>query len=559
MTKMLIFIKYCSKFFPVSIFIMMLLLSSSFFRSFSLTDAFFGTISIVLFSLARENFTRKTGILIIVYDCILGLIFFLTTVIQVYYLIHRRVFEMNDLSLICDSGVFEFYEFIGDPAQLLALASGLAALLIFAANEYFFLRKFGTAKTGAGIKPWLLPCIGILFLIPVLLKGGLIGVRYPRQLGKEYLLGIYNAEKYARDFARGRKNAESRLKQGGFRRISPAEPVTCILVIGESATSDVMNCYGFPVRNTPFLSGEVRLEDRGKMILMKRCYALDNLTTWVFHQMLSNSDYSNQLKIDRSILIFDLCRYFGINSYMVSNQVAVGTSITNLETAADHAFFPYEHRLKNSAMLDKITPPDEIILPEFTDVLDHLTPQSSNLIMLHLFGSHYPYRNRLPAGYSTALKKGAFSMKEYEYYQTIEYTDRLLLKICQLADEKLKGPYVVCYVSDHGEDPTGKLMRGSRTLKGNLRSFFTVPCAFFLSRQFCRLYPEKISNLERNSGKPFINEHIFEALADIFGITLPVPEISVPEKNIFSAQYSQTLDGVKILNYNFPLRSFIRE
>ena len=325
-----VMIKYCSKFFPAAVFIIMLLASCFFFQTFPLTDVFFGIVSIVLFSLARENFTRRTGILIIAYDCILGLIIFLTTVIQVYYLIHRRVFEMNDLSLICDSGVFEFYEFIGDPAQLLALASGLAALLIFAANEYFFLRKYGTAKTGAGIKTWLLPCISILFLIPVLLKGGLIGVRYPRQLGKEYLLGIYSAEIYARDFARGRKNAESRLKQGGFRRITPAEPVTCILVIGESATSEVMNCYGFPVRNTPFLSGEVRLEDWGKMILMKRCYALDNLTTWVFHQMLSNSDYSNQLKIDRSILIFDLCRYFGINSYMVSNQVAVGTSITNL-------------------------------------------------------------------------------------------------------------------------------------------------------------------------------------------------------------------------------------
>ena len=138
MKKMLIFIKYCSKFFPVSIFIIMLLLSSFFFRSFSLTDAFFGMISIVLFSLAREKFTRKTGILIIAYDCILGVVIFLTTVIQVYYIIHRRDFEMNDLSLICDSGVFEFYEFIGDPAQLLTLASGLAALLIFTANEYFF-------------------------------------------------------------------------------------------------------------------------------------------------------------------------------------------------------------------------------------------------------------------------------------------------------------------------------------------------------------------------------------------------------------------------------------
>ena len=38
---------------------------------------------------------------------------------------------MNDPSLICDSGIFEFYEFTGDPAQLLNLASGLAALLFF--------------------------------------------------------------------------------------------------------------------------------------------------------------------------------------------------------------------------------------------------------------------------------------------------------------------------------------------------------------------------------------------------------------------------------------------
>ena len=556
MSKTKIIIRYCFKFFPAGLFIVMFLLSCFFFKSFSLTDAFFGTVSVVLFCVIREKFSRY----IYIYNCIFGSVIFLTTILYMYYIIHRRIFEMNDLSLICDSGVSEFFEFIRDPVQLLILVIGLVVLLIYAANEIFFLRKYAAVKTRTRLNHRIQFCISIFFMIPVLLKGNLIGIRFPRQLGKEYFLGIYNAEIYARDFAKGRKNAESRLKRGDFQRISPAEPVTCILVIGESATSDVMNCYGFPVRNTPFLSGEVCLiGDRGKLILLERCYALDNLTTWVFHQMLSNSDYSNQLKIDRSILIFDLCRYFGINSYMVSNQVAVGTSITNLETAADHAFFPYEHRLKNSAMLDKTTPPDEIILPAYTDILDHLKPQSSNLIMLHLFGSHYPYRNRLPAGYSTALKKGTYSMKEYKYFQTIEYTDRLLLKICQTADEKLKGPYVVCYVSDHGEDPTGNRMRGSRTLQGNIRSFFTVPCAFFLSRQFCRLYPEKLLNLERNSGKPFINEHIFEALADIFGIVLPVPEISVPEKNIFSAQYSQTLDQVKILNYNYPLQLMITE
>ena len=475
-------------------------------------------------------------------------------------MIHKKIFEMNDLSLVCDTGIFEFFEFISDPVQMLILATGLAVLLIYAANEFFYLRKYAAVKTGTNINHSILATISILFLIPVLLKGNIIGIRFPRQLGKEYFQGIYNAKIYARDFAKGRKNAEMRLKRGDFQQTSRAKPVTCILVVGESASAEAMNCYGFPDRNTPFLSGDIQLSNNhGKLILIKRCYALDNLTAGIFHQMLSNSDYMNQLKIDQSILIFDLCRYFGIKSYMISNQVAVGTSIANLETAADHAFFPYENRLKNSALLDKTTPPDEIILPAFSDILVHLDQKSSNLIVLHLFGSHFPFKNRLPKNFSTKLKKGTYSIRQYEYLQTIEYTDRLLQKICRIAEEKLKAPYVICYVSDHGEDPSGNILRGSRTLSGNIPAFFAVPCAFFLSRHFCNLYPEKISNLENNRGKPFINEHIFDALADIFNIMLPSPGISTSEKNIFSAQYRQTLDQVKILNYNYPLRSMIKE
>lgn len=566
-------------FFPMLTFGLILLASWHFYGSFPLLDLIFGGSSILLFCLIRGIFPYKY--LLYLYDSIIAFALFFTTVVSLYYTYHKKKYELFDLAVICDSGVNELLEFISEPISLLILITGLTVLLVYIVLEYCFYRQYSSffhlflysTAGGKNIfskyffpmqnKKWKIFHIFIsmifLLLCPSLLKGSLIGFRFPRQTAKEYIDLLIQKRNYKKEFQTGRKNATALLQQTHILQKKADKGIACILIVGESATSDAMHCYGYPVKTTPFLSRMISCKNRQeKTILMKKCYALDNLTTKVFHQMLSNSDCINLLGINKSILIFDICRHFGIKSYSISNQVADGTSIAELEAAADFSFFPNK-RIRNSGLLDKITPPDEIILPEFSNILERLEQDLNNLVILHLFGSHFPYKNRLPENFSASFPKGDLSKKEFEYMKTIEYTDRLLENIFQLVNNKIKTPFVICYVSDHGEDPTGKINRGSRTLQGNTAAFFKVPCIFFFSRDFCKLYPEKVKNLKRNSCKPFINEHIFDALMEIFNISTSNRFITSPEKNIFSPEYKQDLSKVRILDYTYPIKLILEK
>ena len=129
--------------------------------------------------------------------------------------------------------------------------------------------------------------------------------------------------------------------------------------------------------------------------------------------------------------------------------------------------------------------------------------------------------------------------------------------LVSFAEKELTTPFVVCYVSDHGEDATRKINRGSRTLKNNISAFFTIPCGFYFSKDFCKYYPQKIHFLRTNKDKPFVNEHIFDALIDLLNVETADKQITVPYKNIFSPEYFQSMMPLKILDYVYPLQTII--
>ena len=476
-----------------------------------------------------------------------------------YVFTHGKTYELMDISLICDTGINELFEFINQKICWLIFIAGLAVVTLYAIQEIFFLKCSFPSRKSQNKILYIQMAASFLLLISSLLTGNLIGTRFLRQTAKEYFSLLYRGKIYEKEYYEGRKNAIPLLAKSNCKPMKNKQSVTGILIIGESATSKVMNCYNFPIKNTPFLSRKLKENGQeGVWVKINECFALDNLTSKTFHQIISNSDYSNLLRIKESVLLYDVCRYAGIPTYSISNQVADGTSIGHLDSAADHSRFS-RIRIKNSLLLDRITSPDEILLPMLENLLNELDSSKDNLIVLHLFGSHFPYKNRFPENYSTLLKKGDLSEIEYNYIKSIEYTDSILKRIFCVLTEKISDPFMICYVSDHGEDPAGKMMRGSRKLQGNIPEFFKVPCIFFLSRKYCELYPEKVSNLKENSCKPFINEHIFHAFVDFFEISIDDTAIHTPEKSIFSSQYKQDLSQVRILDYTYPLHTILKK
>lgn len=547
--------------YPVILFCAVFFLSASFFQKIPWLDVA-GLVSVFLFCKLRNICVTRwsTAIYIYIYKCIFAAAVFLSLSIFFCYRLTHRQFEMGDLSLICDSGVNEFFEFLLTPEYLLLIFSGILVVLLLGIHELISRRLNRVLPEDLKLSSCslrLLYVVSALLGCVTLLQGSLIGIRYPRQLLKEYIGGEMRTRCLVRDFAAGRKYAAHFLQQSDCRLSANRKPVVCILIVGESAAAQAMECYGGPVKNTPFLSGRTSAFS-GDLVLVRNSYALDNLTTYVYHPMLSNSDHVSNLSVPRSIFLFDICRFLKIPTWMISNQPAKGTSISEIEYSADKTIFPYDNPLKNCALLDKITPPDEIILPALEDVLNQLDSERGALIVLHLFGSHFPFRNRLPEHYQTLLSRNGYTDKEFYYFQTIEYTDRLLAQICRIAESKISMPFFICYVSDHGEDPSGRIYRGSRSLLGNVAAFFEIPCAFMLSRRYSELYPEKLNNLKMNSGKIFINDHIFDSLLDAMGCETSDTAISAPEKSLFSNSYEQKLEGVRALNRSVPLSKLLK-
>lgn len=545
-------------------FVTLIILSGIFYHKLPVYDLIFGIISVFCFCILKNSIHK---LLTFIYLFIFHFIAFISFAIYMFYFKYNRTYEILDLALIYESHFAEICEFIFNPAVLCLIFTG-AILTLSIAFFDLYLNKYRRKRTliKKRLTPrlkYIISGIGLVATVVCLLKGDLIGIRYPRQLAKESIYCQYKLNH--KKFIATRKKVEAYLKNRQCKQNDKKNNITCIFVVGDSATAQAMHCYGYPLKNTPFLSGDSSFTySAGELILLQQCYALNNLTVKVLHQMFSNSDFSNKLTIANSILIYDICKVSGIKTYMISNQLDKISSFAESEIFADHTIFPYNDksmsRLRYRNILNCIIPPDEILLPAFSKVLSEIDTAKDQLITLHLYGSHIPFKNRIPENFVSSLEKNNLSDAEFSYIRSIEYTDHLLQKIAEITNDKIKNrPYVICYVSDHGEDPENKIARGSQILSGNISSFFDIPCAFFFSEKFCELYPQKIQNLKNNKNKPFVNEHLFDALISIFDINISDKNITTPEKNIFSDQYKQNIDDFKIIDYKYPLRAMMPE
>ena len=537
---------------PILLWLFLYGISIQFYKNYSYIDILSGMLLVTTYSVLRKYIVNKS--FFIISQALLFITASLTVMTYAYYSMTTRTYNVTDLFTICDGSSEELADFFCDPILHPLIAFYIFMAVLYWLHEYIFFKYLNTATVLGGHKlPWktqyILYCICLVCFILIAIKGNIIGLRFPRQLLKEYTLLRRQYQARQKLFFKERIEIEKYLNGKITRKDN--RPLTIILVLGESATTEKMHSFGYREANTPFFSGNKSYS--GELVLLKRCFSLDNLTHKTVPKILSNQDYTGEAI--HNIFIYDICRYLNIKTYMISNQV--GNFSAYLETAADYVFFPYKGRRSNESILDKRTPPDDILLPTFSNVIQKLPSEASNLIVIHLFGSHFPFSKRLPADYSTRLERGQLSHEEFEYNKTIEYTDHLLYKIVSFAEKNLKNPFVVCYISDHGEDATRKISRGSRDLKGNIPAFFTVPCAFYFSDSFAKYYPEKIHCLTTNKNNVFINEHIFDAIMALFNVETNDRQITIPEKNIFSSEYEQSINSLKILDGTYPLRSII--
>lgn len=159
---------------------------------------------------------------------------------------------------------------------------------------------------------------------------------------------------------------------------------------------------------------------------------------------------------------------------------------------------------------------DDALLP-YVD--DFLARRDSDVLFLHLSGSHFPAHLDYPAAwrkYPEAFKDDVVSGLDEQsrtcvnhYDNSILFTDYILSQVIERL-ACLNRPAFLFYVSDHGESPRKGTMRVSSDM-----DLWELPMVVWLSREYRAKEPEIVHRLRDATHKPLQADQLFDGLLDL--------------------------------------------
>ncbi len=301
-------------------------------------------------------------------------------------------------------------------------------------------------------------------------------------------------------------------------------PGTIIVVIGESAASPHMKVFNehFIYDNTPWLSAQ---KENKNFFLFNHAYSSYVQTVPTLERALTEKNqYKDKPFID-TVSFLDVAKKAGYKTFWLSNQGMYGeydTAISLVAKTADEAKWSHDSYMFS----DKY---DESLLP----LLKAIEPEKSNLIVIHLMGSHIYYNDRYPSAFSK-WKKTPVPDGVEAYANSILYTDWILQEIYTYAREHLDLQAMV-YFSDHGESLT-------KSHNPDIFDFemTKIPFFIYLSPTYVETYPETARILEKNQNAIFTNDLIYDLMSGL----MQAPSNRYSEEfDISSNSYSITVNN----------------
>ncbi|WP_417208190.1 phosphoethanolamine transferase [Acidaminococcus fermentans] len=213
-------------------------------------------------------------------------------------------------------------------------------------------------------------------------------------------------------------------------------PGTVILVVGETACRDYMAAFNpeYPLETTPWESSIRRTDG---FFFFPQAYSNFSNTVMALSQSLTSSNQYNNMPLGESVDLVSLAKKAGYHTYWFSTQgkgEVWDAAITTLASQADtRKWMPWKHDGQLLELL-KMVPADQ-----------------NNFIVLHLNGSHYRYRDRVPKKFAQDHTFSQVPKEEGEFDTSLAYTDEVLQQVYQYSHKHLN-LQVMVYFSDHGEN-----------------------------------------------------------------------------------------------------------
>ncbi len=412
-----------------------------------------------------------------------------------YYFLYKNIFDSTSVEVVMSTGLNEVLEFMRYYNVFVVRGAILLSVAVISLILYGDIAG-GSDIVISDVQASLLAAYAIAMTV-MMFKGK----RSPwNRLGLIYLAN--EVKSFRKGIADYKAGAAERAESLQLKELSPrsARPSTVILVIGESANRDFMSAFT-PLDHitTPWL--ESKLCDEGT-ILFKNAYSCAIQTVPAVRMMVTEANQYSDTGFSNACSIIDVARRLGRRVHWYSNQGHLGTFDTPVSLIAETAdVAKWTHQEVNKPQFDEY----------LVDFLDEVNPDTDNLVVIHLKGSHFNYLNRFPEK-DTVWRSPSMRDDVVNYMNAIHYTDKVLGMIHDYASTHLNLEAMV-YVSDHGENP-----RKRRSPRFDGFENTRIPLMAWLSEDYRKRHHERFSILKENAPRYITNDLTYELLCSIFDI-----------------------------------------
>lgn len=297
-----------------------------------------------------------------------------------------------------------------------------------------------------------------------------------------------------------------------------------VLVIGETARAYSFGLYGYGRDTTPLLART------GGLVVFKDAVTQSNTTHKSVPMLLSAASAEDYDVIYREKGIITAFREAGFHTTFVSNQRPNHSFIDIFGKEADDWRF----------IREQVNRYDDEMLTVVRDVLGRKRPKE--LIVLHMYGSHFNYRERYRPGDAvfrpdTASEARTSNREQLlnAYDNSIRTTDRFLSRLIRELDGS-GAASAMLYTSDHGEnifDDDRKLFLHASPIPSYYE--LHVPLLVWMSPSYEQLCPAEAAALRANCRKSVATSaSVFHTLLSLAGIVTP---LRVDSLSVASSSY----------------------
>ena len=292
-----------------------------------------------------------------------------------------------------------------------------------------------------------------------------------------------------------------------------------VLVIGETLRAANFHAIGYERNTTPCIDALVQNGAYVFKDALTQCNTTHKSVPMILSSV-SAADF-NEIKKQKSML--QAFREAGFTTAFFSNQDRNRSYIEFFSREAHRAKF-----LKDDYPIGTNVS-DSCLIEELKNELATDTASRRRLIVLHMYGSHFSYRDRYPADeayFTPDAAPGASPKYRTElvnaFDNTIRFADKFVGQVADVLNQ-LNCASTMVFISDHGAD----LFDDSRNRFLHASPWPTyyqlhVPLVVWMSPQYQALYPEVPAALAENCQKPVgMSLVVFHSMLHMAGIKTP--------------------------------------